>query len=381
MDFRISEEQTAIIDLARRFSRERVRPRVREYDREERFPLNLYAELDSLNLTGGVIPEAYGGAGLNYQTYALLIMELAETCQVMGAAASWASGVGGISVLNFGTEEQKQRYLVPLAKGDGPVAFALTESHTGSDVASMKTRAVRDDDHYVLNGSKTWISMVGSCKWILTFATLDAAAARKGITAFLLEPDWPGITRTPFKNKVGFRPMETGELVLDNVRVPVANRLGAEGEGFKMAMSSVESGRLTVAARCVGMIRACLSLASEYAKTRETFGEPIGRRQLVQSKITDMRVSYETARLLVMQAAWKKDNGERARADTSMAKMYASDRLMRAAEDAMQIHGAYSCSDEYEIGRFWRDAKFMQTIEGSNEIHRGLIAEYELGYR
>lgn len=381
MDFRISEEQTAIIDLARRFSRERVRPRVREYDREERFPLDLYAELGSLGLTGGVIPEAYGGAGLDYQTYALLIMELAETCQVMGAAASWASGVGGISVLNFGTEEQKQRYLVPLAKGDGPVAFALTESHTGSDVASMKTRAVRDDDHYVLNGSKTWISMVGSCKWILTFATLDAAAARKGITAFLLEPDWPGITRTPFKNKVGFRPMETGELVLDNVRVPVANRLGAEGEGFKMAMSSVESGRLTVAARCVGMIRACLSLASEYAKTRETFGEPIGRRQLVQSKITDMRVSYETARLLVMQAAWKKDNGERARADTSMAKMYASDRLMRAAEDAMQIHGAYSCSDEYEIGRFWRDAKFMQTIEGSNEIHRGLIAEYELGYR
>lgn len=381
MDFRISEDQTAIIDLARRFSRERVRPRVREYDREERFPLDLYAELGSLGLTGGVIPEAYGGAGLDYQTYALLIMELAETCQVMGAAASWASGVGGISVLNFGTEEQKQRYLVPLAKGDGPVAFALTESHTGSDVASMKTRAVRDGDHYVLNGSKAWISMVGSCKWILTFATLDAAAARKGITAFLLEPDWPGITRTPFKNKVGFRPMETGELVMDNVRVPVANRLGAEGEGFKMAMSSVESGRLTVAARCVGMIRACLSLASEYAKTRETFGEPIGRRQLVQSKITDMRVSYETARLLVMQAAWKKDNGERARADTSMAKMYASDRLMRAAEDAMQIHGAYSCSDEYEIGRFWRDAKFMQTIEGSNEIHRGLIAEYELGYR
>jgi alkylation response protein AidB-like acyl-CoA dehydrogenase len=308
-------------------------------------------------------------------------MELAEVCQVMACAASWASGVGGMGVLLFGSEEQKQKYLVPLARGHGPVAFALTETHTGSDVASMRTRAVRDGDHYVLNGSKVWISMVAKARWILTFATLDASAGRKGITAFLLDPERPGITRTPFKNKVGFRPLESGELVLEDVRVPVANRLGAEGEGFKIAMSAVENGRLSVAARCVGMMRACLSLASEYVKTRETFGEPIGRRQLVQSKITDMRVSYETARLLVLQAAWKKDHGDRARADTSMAKMYASDQLMRVAEDAMQIHGAYSCSDEYEIGRYWRDAKFMQTVEGSNEIHRGLIAEYELGYR
>jgi glutaryl-CoA dehydrogenase (non-decarboxylating) len=381
MDFTITEEQTAILDLTRRFARERIKPHVRDYDREERFPLDIYAELGRLGLTGGVIPEQYGGAGMDYVTYALMVMALAETCQVMGAAATWASGVGGISVLRFGTEAQKQRYLVPLARGQGPVAFALTESHTGSDVASMKTRAVRDGDHYVLNGTKSWISMVGSCRWILTFATVDASAGRKGITAFLLEPDWPGITRNPFKNKVGFRPMETGELVMDNVRVPVENRLGAEGDGFRIAMSSVENGRLTVAARCVGMTRACLDLATEYAKTRETFGEPIGRRQLVQSKITDMRVAYETARLLVLQSAWKKDNGERAREDMSMAKLYASDSLMRAAEDAMQIHGAYGCSDEYEIGRYWRDAKFMQTIEGSNEIHRGLIAEYELGYR
>ena len=381
MDFQLSEEQTAILDTTRRFARERVRPHVRQYDREERFPHDIYAELGALGLTGGVIPEQYGGAGMDYVTYSLMIMELAQVCQVMGAAASWASGVGGLSVLKFGTEEQKQRYLVPLAKGQGPVAFALTETHTGSDVASMKARAVRDGDSYVLNGTKVWISMVDSCRWILTFATVDPSAGRKGITAFLLEPDWAGITRTPFKNKLGFRPMETGELVLDNVRVPAQNRLGAEGEGFAIAMSSVEGGRIGVASRCFGMTRACLELASEYAKTRVTFGEAIGRRQLVQSKITDMRVSYETARLLVLQAAWKKDNGDRARADTSMAKMYASDRLMRAAEDAMQIHGAYSCSDEYEIGRYWRDAKFMQTIEGSNEIHRGLVAEYELGYR
>lgn len=381
MDFTVNEEQTAIIDMTRRFSQERIRPRIREYDREERFPLDLYAEMAQLGLTGGVIPEEYGGAGMDHQTYALMIMEMAETCQAMAAAATWASGVGGVSVLRFGTEEQKQKYLVPLAKGEGPVAFALTETHTGSDVASMKTRAVRDGDDYILNGTKVWISMIESCKWILTFATVDSGAGRKGITAFLLEPDWPGISRTPFKNKVGFRPMETGELALQDVRVPARNRLGAEGEGFKIAMSSVENGRLGVASRCVGMIRACLNLSTEYAQTRTTFGEPIGKRQLVQSKITDMKVAYETARLLVLQTAWQKDQGDRARVNASMAKMYASDVLMRAAEDAMQIHGAYGCSDEYEIGRYWRDAKFMQTIEGSNEIHRTLIAEYQLGYR
>jgi alkylation response protein AidB-like acyl-CoA dehydrogenase len=175
--------------------------------------------------------------------------------------------------------------------------------------------------------------------------------------------------------------METGELVLQDVRVPATARLGQEGEGFRIAMSSVENGRLGVAARCVGMIKACLDLATAYAQTRTTFGEPIGRRQLVQSKLTDMAVAYQTARLLVLQTAWTKDTGDRARSDASMAKMYASDALMRAAEDAMQIHGAYGCSDEYEIGRYWRDAKFMQTIEGSNEIHRTLIAEYLLGYR
>ena len=381
MDFRVNEEQTAILDMARRFAQERIRPRAREYDREERFPLDLYAQMAGLGLTGGVIPEQYGGAGMDHQTYALVIMELAEACQAMAAAATWASGVGGVSVLNFGTEEQKEKYLVPLARGEGPVAFALTETHTGSDVASMKTRAVRDGDDYILNGTKVWISMIGSCKWILTFATVDAGAGRKGITAFLLEPDWPGITRTPFKNKVGFRPMETGELVLQDVRVPARNRLGAEGEGFRIAMSSVENGRLGVASRCVGMTRACLKLATEYAQSRTTFGEPIARRHQVQSKITDMKVAYETSRLLVLQTAWQKDQGDRARVHASMAKMYASDALMRSAEDAMQIHGAYGCSDEYEIGRYWRDAKFMQTIEGSNEIHRTLIAEYELGYR
>jgi len=381
MDFQITSEQSAILETTRKFAQQRIRPRVRMYDREEYFPMDLYKELASLGLTGGVVPEEYGGLGLDHVTYALIIMELAQACQSMAASATWASGVGGISVLKFGNEEQKQKYLVPLAKGDGPVAFALTETHTGSDVASMKASAERKDDYYILNGSKIWISMIESCKWILTFATVDTGKDRREITAFILEPDWPGITRTPFKNKIGFRPMETGEMNMVDVRVPISNRLGAEGEGFKVAMSSVENGRLGVASRCVGMTKVCLDLSIEYAQNRSTFGEAIGKRQLIQSKITDMKVGYETARLLVLQTALEKDLGQRARVESSMAKMYASDVLMRAAEDAMQIHGAYGCSDEYEIGRIWRDAKFMQTIEGSNEIHRTLIAEYLLGYR
>ena len=381
MDFELTPEQHAIIEATRRFAQQRVRPLVRDYDREERFPLDLYAQLGELGLTGGIIPEHYGGAGMDHRSYALVLMELAQACQALAAAASWASGVGGISLLKFGNEAQKQQYLKPLAMGQGPVAFALTETHTGSDVASLKTRAVRDGDHYVLTGTKVWISMIGSCKWILTFATVDPQAGRKGITAFIVHPDWPGVIRTPFKNKLGFRPMETGELVLQDVRVPVANRVGEEGEGFRLAMASVENGRLGVASRCVGMIKACLDLSVEYAQQRSTFGEPIGKHQLVQSKLTDMRVAYDTARLLVLQTAWEKDKGERARLSSSMAKMYASDMLMRSAEDAMQIHGAYACSDEYEIGRYWRDAKFMQIIEGANEIHRGLIAEHILGYR
>ena len=267
MDLEPSDEQRAVQDLAARFARERIAPVVGHYDREERFPLDLFQEMGELGLTGGIIPEEYGGAGMDYVTYTLLLIELSRHCQMMAGAASWASGVGGTSLLQFGTEEQKRRYLVPLAKGRVPVAFGLTESHTGSDVASMRTRATKDGDSYVLNGTKSWISMVESAGWMVVFATLDPALGRKGITAFILEPGWPGVRGKAFKNKLGFRGMETGELVLDDVRVPAANRLGEEGQGFRIAMSSVENGRLGVAARAVGMIRACLEESVAYAQT------------------------------------------------------------------------------------------------------------------
>lgn len=379
--FSLSPMQQAVLEVASRFGREQIAPFVREYDREERFPHEIYEQMGPLGLTGGVVPEQYGGAGLDYVTYALLIMELARYCQAMAAAATWSSGVAGSSLLKYGSEAQKAKYLVPLAEGRGPIAFALTEEHTGSDVASMRTRITRDGDGYRINGCKIWISMIGSCKWILAFGTIDPAAGRKGICSFVVEPDWPGLIRRPFKNKLAFRCMETGELVFDNVYVPAENLVGVEGQGFEIAMCSVENGRLGVASRCVGIMRACLEDSISYAKNRITFGQQIGQRQLVQSKITDMVVAYHSSRLLTLQLAQMRDTGERAREFGSMAKMHASDSAMRTAEAAMQIHGAYGFSDEYNVGRHFRDAKVMQVIEGSNDIHRALIAEYALGYR
>ncbi len=381
MDFSLSEEQRTILDMVARFAEREIAPYVGIYDREERFPTEIYGKMGPLGLTGGVIPEQFGGTAMDHVTYALMVMELARHCQALAAAATWASGVAGVSLLQFGSDELKRKYLIPLAQGAAPAAIALTEPHTGSDVASLRMRAIRDDDGYVLRGTKTWVSMIRSCGWMLTFATLDPSLGRKGICAFVVEPDWPGVQINPFKNKVGFRPMETGEVAFDDVRVPASHLVGEEGEGFRIAMCSVENGRLGVASRCCGMMQACLDASLLYVPSRETFGEPIGKRQLIQSKITDMVVWHETARLLTLKLASLKDQGYRGRQDASMAKMYASDMLMRSAEHAMQIHGAYACSDDFPIGRIWRDAKFMQVIEGTSEIHRWLIAECALGYR
>lgn len=381
MDFTLTEEQIAIREMAARFARQEIAPRVRDYDREERFPMEIYEQMGPLGLTGGVVPEAYGGVGMDYTSYVLLVMELARHCQALGGAATWASGVIGASLLRYGSEALKRKYLVPLARGQGPAAVALTETHTGSDVASMRLKVTRTGEGYLLNGTKTWVSMITSSQWMLAFGTLDPALGHQGICAFVVEFDWPGIAAMPVKHKVGFRPMETGEIVFENVFVPAENLVGAEGEGFRVAMCAVENGRMGVAARCCGMLRACLEESLSYIPTRETFGVPIGQRQLIQSKITDMVVWHETATLLLLKLAGLKDRGERARVESSMAKMYASDMLMRAAEHAMQIHGAYACSDDYAVGRLWRDAKFMQVIEGTSEIHRWLIAEYALGYR
>ncbi len=382
MDFSLSEEQQQIRKAVREFAQREIAPHVMEYDQQERFPIELVKEAAKHGYMGGVVPPEYGGAGLDYLTYTLIIEEISRVCQIIGCALSFPSGLAGSAILRYGTEEQKRKYLRPLARGEAFAATGVTEPGSGTDVAAMRTTARRDGNEYVLNGSKAWISFLDVADWVLTFATLDRRLKHKGICAFIIERDTPGMSFHPYKNKLGFRPLCTGDIVFQDCRVPAKNRVGAEGEGFKVAMCAVENGRLGVAARAVGMAQACLDEVITYARDRIVFDQPIGRFQLIQSMITDMVTGIESARFLTYRLAWLKDQGvERARREASIAKMVATDVALMAATHAVQIFGAYGCSPEYPVSRYYRDAKVFQIIEGTNQIHRALIAEYTLGFR
>ncbi len=382
MDFELSDEQRAVQQMAREFARREIAPKVAEYDREERYPMEIVRQMGELGMLGGVLPPEYGGAGMDYMSWTLLIEEISKVCQTMGSAVSSASGLRGAAILKYGTEEQKRKYLVPLCRGEVVAGAGITEPRSGSDVGGMQTTVVKKGDEYIINGAKMWISGVEVGSWFLTFATLDRSLGRNGICAFIVESGFPGFHHRAIKNKLGFRATTTGELVFQDCRVPAKNLVAAEGEGLRVAMAALEDGRLGVAARALGVMEACLEESVRYANERIVGGQPIGRYQLVQSKITDMVVGIESSRYLIYHLAWMKDQGiSRARREASLAKMHATDSLMKVATDACQIHGAYACSDEYNVGRYFRDAKFFQVVEGTSEIHRVLIAEYALGYR
>jgi glutaryl-CoA dehydrogenase (non-decarboxylating) len=381
MDFALTAEQEAFVAVVRDFSSKRVAPLVRDYDRDEYVPSHLLKELAELGVLGGVIPADYGGSGMDYLTTTLAIEELSRADHALAAFVSAPSGLVGAGLLAYGTEEQKQKYLAPLARGECVAGAAVTEPRSGTDVAGMTTRVRKNGGEYILSGEKTWISNLVDARWFLTFAQSDPAKGRHGICAFIVDRDTPGLSVRPIKNKTGFRPIPSGQVLFDDVRVPTENIVGEEGEGFRVSMCAVENGRLFVAARAVGVLQACLDEVLDYASTRETFGTQIGHHQLIQAKIADIAVAVETARLLTYRLAWLKDHDHRARVESSMAKMYASDALMRSATEAAQVFGAYMASDEYAVGRHFRDAKIFQIVEGTNEIHRILIAETLLGYR
>lgn len=382
MDFALTEEQKMFQQQVREFARKEVVPKVAEYDREERFPSEIVAKMAELGWLGGVIPEEYGGAGIDYTTLVVGIEEISKVDVTLGSAMGRASGLVGSSLLQYGTEEQKQKYLVPLAKGTIGGGTAVTEPHSGTDVAAMETTARRDGDYYYLNGAKAWITGIGQVKWFLSFAVTDKSKGRRGITAFIIEVDSPGFSARLYKNKLGFRPSQTGELIFEDCRVPVANVVGEEGQGLRVAMCAVENGRLVVAARALGLAQSCLDEATEYAKNRVVFGRPIGQFQLVQSKIADMVIGIEGARFLTYRLAWMRDQGiKRARREAAIAKYYATEVAMRTATDAMQIFGAYGVSEEYNVGRYFRNAKVLQVVEGVNDIQKAMVAEYALGYR
>ena len=370
-----------LIRLVANFAEREIKPRVAQYDREERLPLDLLEGMAELGFFGGVIPVELGGLGLTYAAYADLVETISRTCQIMGCLISMPSGLVGAGIARFGTDDQRKRWLIPLAQGRHFGAAGVTEPGSGSDVAAMRTTYRRDGEDFVLNGAKAWISNLDIAAFILTFATADRSKGRKGVSAFIIPRDTPGLGLRPYHDKLGFRPLSTGDVILSDVRVRADALLGKEGEGFTVAMTAVERGRLGVAARSVGVAQACLDDSVEYANQRQVFGQPIAQFQIVQSKITDMAVGVETARLLVRTCAEALERGERARMLSSMAKMYASDVAFRSAADATQIFGAYSASPDYRVGRMLRDAKILQIVEGSNDLHRALVAEFALGLR
>ncbi|MDA8147324.1 MAG: acyl-CoA dehydrogenase family protein [Actinomycetota bacterium] len=372
---------TELVALAGDFARREIAPRVEEYDRNERIPRDLLDRMADLGFFGGVVPVELGGLGLDHMTFAALVEEVSKVCQIMGTLVSMPSGLVGAGIARFGTPEQKERWLRPLAQGRIFGGSAVTEPQSGSDVAGMQTTYKKDGEGFVLNGTKAWISNLDIAEFFLSFATIDRSLRHGGVTAFLIPRDTPGLGLHPYKDKLGFRPICTGEVVFDDVRLGPEALVGEEGRGFEVAMTAVERGRLGVAARSVGLAQAALDEAVSYAKERIAFGHPISQFQIVQSKVTDMEVGVHTARLLVADAAQALERGERARRLTSMAKMYASDVAFRTAADALQIHGAYGVSPEYPIGRLFRDAKVLQIVEGSNDLHRALIGEMALGIR
>jgi alkylation response protein AidB-like acyl-CoA dehydrogenase len=371
----------AILRLATEFAEREIAPRVADYDREEQIPRDLLERMGRLGFFGGVVPEELGGMGLDYLTFVQLIEEISKTCQIIGTFVSMPSGLVGASIETYGTREQQERWLRPLAQGEIFGAAGVTEPRSGSDVAGMTTTYKRDGDDFVINGAKAWISNLDVASFFVTFASADRALGRSGITAFILPRDTPGLGLHPYKDKLGFRPICTGEVVLDNVRLGPEAVLGEEGGGWDVAMTAVERGRLGVAARAVGVAQACLEDTVAYARERIAFGRSIAEFQIVQSKVCDMTVGATTARLLVHECAQALQSGARARQLTSMAKMYASDIAQRSATDAVQVFGAAGISPDHRVGRMYRDAKVLQIVEGSNDIHRGLIGEIELGLR
>ncbi|MBO8172072.1 MAG: acyl-CoA dehydrogenase family protein [Bacillaceae bacterium] len=381
MDFSLTEEQEMVKKMVRQFVDNEIMPYIQEWDEKQHFETSILKRLAELDLMGVCIPEKYGGSGMDYNTLAIVCEELERGDTAFRTAVSVHTGLNSMTLLQWGTEEQKQKYLVPQAKGDQVGAFGLTEPNAGSDVAAIRTTARRDGDDYILNGQKTWISLCDVADNFIIFAYTDPEKKHKGMSAFIVERTMPGVSTRAIKGKLGIRAGNTGEVFLEDVRVPKENRLGEEGEGFKIAMSALDNGRFTVAAGACGLTNACLEASLKYCHERKTFGKEIGKHQLVQQMIAKMVLGLENSRLLVYRAGWLKNQGKRNTRETSLAKWYACDVAFNSANDAIQIHGAYGYSNEYPVERYLRNAKAPVIYEGTREIHTIMQAEYALGYR
>jgi glutaryl-CoA dehydrogenase (non-decarboxylating) len=381
MDFELTEEQRLIQETVRDFVDERILPVAIENDLNHKLDLEAIEGMAELGILGIVVPEEYGGAGLDYVAEALACEEIERGEAGLRTLISVHVGLNSTTLMKYADEDQKQRYLVPQAKGEKIGGFGLTEPGAGSDVAAMRTTARREGDVYVLNGQKNWISYATVADNELVVAKTDPEAGHKGMTAFIVEKDWPGVSTRETENKLGVWAGSTGELFFENVEVPAENRLGEEGQGFEIAMYALDQGRFTVGAGACGVIRACLERSVAYARERETFGQQIGRYQFVQDMIAKMVLGYETSKLLVLQAAWMKNQGKRNTRETSLAKWHATESAFEAAHLAIQVHGSYGYSAEYGVERYFRNARAPIIYEGTTQIHKMMQAEHALGYR
>ncbi|PWH17398.1 MAG: butyryl-CoA dehydrogenase [Anaerolineae bacterium] len=383
MDFSLSQEHEMVQKMVRDFARREIAPVIKEYDRKaEPLPHSLQ-RMAELGILGLCFPVRYGGQGMDYLSLGLACEELEAVDTHLRVAMSVHTGLCGMTLFQWGTEEQKQRWLKPLAAGEKLGCGAFTEPGMGSDVAAMQTSARREGDFYVLNGEKMWISLASKADYALVTARTNPNAhkASQALSTFLVDLGLPGIKRGDLHGKLGVRAGSTGWISFSDVRVPVENRIGEEGEGFKITMTAFDHGRYTVAAGATGIIRACLEASVTYAQTRKSFGKPIGEHQLIQQKIAKMAQDYEIARLLYLQVGWLKNMGRRTTLQTSYAKKFATEASFQAAHEAIQIHGAYGFSDEYDVERHLRNARGAIIYEGSSEIQTLIQAEYALGKR
>jgi alkylation response protein AidB-like acyl-CoA dehydrogenase len=375
MNFELSEEQQQIKYSVREFAESEIRPHVIEWDETQHFPEELRPKLAELGLLGVTFPEQYGGAGMGYVEYATIIEEIGRVCGSVGLSVAAHNSLCSNHIYMFGSEEQKQRYLVPLATGESFGAWGLTESQAGSDSAGTRTNAVRSNGGWKVNGSKNFITHALSCNTLVAVAVTDKEKGNRGISAFIFDKSMEGFRGDKKENKLGMRASETASVVFEDCYVPQENLLGNEGEGFLQCMQVLDGGRISIAALSVGIAQGAYEAAVKYAKERQQFGKPIAEFQAIQFKLADMATQIECSRLLTLQAASMKDAGKVVTQKSAMAKLHASETAVRVSEESIQIHGGYGYTKDYPAEKYWRDSKLCTIGEGTSEIQRMVIAK------
>ncbi|MFN7962158.1 MAG: acyl-CoA dehydrogenase [Thermoanaerobaculia bacterium] len=376
MRIELTDEQILLRDTVRRFALDVAGPRAKEIDQSGQFPRDFFDQAGELGLGGVAVPEAYGGAGMDTVSYCLVIEEVSRVCATSGVILSVNNSLVCDPLLKFGNEEQKQKFLEPLAAGRKLGCFALTEPGAGSDAAALRTTARRDGDRYILNGNKVFITNGTHADTALVFASIDLERKHRGITAFIVPTDSPGYHHGEHEFKLGVNASGTTELAFIDMAVPAANRLGEDGEGFKVAMSTLDGGRIGIAAQAVGIAQGALDAALRYAQQREQFGQALAQFQAIQFYLADMQTEIDAARLLTWKAAWLKDQGKRFSLEAAQAKLFSAEMAQRVTSKALQIHGGYGYTKEYDVERYFRDARITEIYEGTSEIQKMVIADW-----